>query len=394
MEKRTLTLLIADLQEIGLGKDVFLVPYYIGKMYHLNVSIVFPKSPANSQLPPEYRGVKLKPLRFKSNNAFFSFRGEWGFFPFMLRHAREMDVLMRFHFSYQTFLLALLYKLLNRKSLFYLKSDGYGLFTSLFRKESSLFMRIKNMGIRKIMHATCRLADIISVETPEVYNYLRNELPARDSKKLVLMLNGFDEELRVRLQIQKRTFMEKENLILAVGRIGAPDKNNEQLLSALESVDLKDWRIVFVGPVETSACDFQQKIDRFYAHNPHLKEKVIFTGAVYNKKELWEWYNRARVFVHTSPKESYGIVLNEAFYFDNFILSTDVGIAGYLIDFGYGQGIKHNDASELATCLQEIIDGKIALEKKLQSRTAGSEQLTWENEIAKLGELDSRNRKE
>ena len=386
-DKRKLIFLIVDFQEIALGKDVFLTPYYLGKTNDMEVTIVYPASEDNKDLPSQYRGVTLKPLHFKSNYTPFSFKGEWYFLYYILRHAREADVLMRFHFSYQTWLIGLIYKIINPKGFFYIKGDGYGLFTSLFRDKSSFLLRLKNRLIRKAMHATCRLADKISLETPDVYNYLKEELRGKENEKLVLMLNGFDEELCEQLQIKKRLLTEKENIILAVGRIGAPDKNNEQLLRALETLDLKDWKVVFVGPVETRSSDFTQTIESFYQRNPGMKAKVLFTGAVYDKKELWEWYNRAKVFVHTSPKESYGIVLNEAFYFDNYILSTNVGIAGYLINFGYGELLEHNDSDGLSIKLQQIINGEKKLDELLLARKSDSDAITWKKEIIKMGEL-------
>ena len=385
--KRTLLFPIVDFQEINLGKDVFLTPYYLGKKHNLEVRIVYPLSENNKHLPAEYRGVKLIPLPFKSNYSSFSFKGEWYFLYYILRHAREADVLMRFHFSVQTGLIGLIYKMLNPNGVFYIKGDGYGLFTSLFRKENSLLMKAKNFLIRKAMHFNCGLADLISVETPSLFDYLHAELPARMNDKVVLMLNGFDEEYCRELQIKRRSLPEKENIMLAVGRIGAPDKNNEQLLYALEKTDLKDWKVVFVGPVENRTHDFRQTIDEFYKQNPHLTEKVLFPGAVYDKKELWEWYNRAKVFVHTSPKESFGIVLSEAFYFDNYILSTPVGIASYLINFGYGELVNHNDVEGLASKLQEVIDGKTDLEERLSSRTMDNDAFTLKKEIDKLGNL-------
>ena len=102
---------------------------------------------------------------------------------------------------------------------------------------------------------------------------------------------------------------------------------------------------------------------------------------------MWEWYNRAKVFVHTSPKESFGIVLSEAFYFDNYILSTPVGIASYLINFGYGELVNHNDVEGLASKLQEVIDGKTDLEERLSSRTMTNDAFTLKKEIDKLGNL-------
>jgi glycosyltransferase involved in cell wall biosynthesis len=141
-----------------------------------------------------------------------------------------------------------------------------------------------------------------------------------------------------------------------------------------------------VGPVENRAHDFRQTIDEFYKRNPHLTEKVLFPGAVYDKKELWEWYNRAKVFVHTSQR-IFWHCFERGFYFDNYILSTPVGIASYLINFGYGELVNHNDVEGLASKLQEVIDGKTDLEERLSSRTMTNDAFTLKKEIDKLGNL-------
>lgn len=81
---------------------------------------------------------------------------------------------------------------------------------------------------------------------------------------------------------------------------------------------------------------------------------------MYNKRKLWEWYNRSKVFVLTSTWESFGIVLTEAQRFRNYLISTEVGGASSLIQQGkYGTLIPQNNSKVLADKLQNIIIGEI-----------------------------------
>ena len=80
-------------------------------------------------------------------------------------------------------------------------------------------------------------------------------------------------------------------------------------MTKINDLDLKNWKVYLIGPIHP---DFQIKIDTFYQQYPDKKNQVIFTGAIYNKKELWSYYNKAKVFVLTSRWESYALVLNEA----------------------------------------------------------------------------------
>ena len=169
------------------------------------------------------------------------------------------------------------------------------------------------------------------------------------------MTNAFDEESWQALKIPEKSFAEKENLIITVGRLGTKQKNTEMLLEALKLTKLDSWQIALIGPIEPT---FQSYLNHFFQENPTLKTSVVFTGAIYEKQQLWEYYNRAKVFVLTSEWESFGIVLTEACRFHNYILSTPVGNAEHIISAsGQGEIIPVNDSVYLANTLQSIIDG-------------------------------------
>ena len=127
------------------------------------------------------------------------------------------------------------------------------------------------------------------------------------------------------------------------------------LLQALAKADLKDWKVYLIGPIDSS---LQPEIDAFYQQNPEKKNQVIFTGAIYDKKELWEFYNRSKAFILTSKWESFALVYTEAQRFRNYIVSTKVGAASDVIEDGkYGDFIEQDDFEGLAKKIDDIVSG-------------------------------------
>lgn len=61
-------------------------------------------------------------------------------------------------------------------------------------------------------------------------------------------------------------------------------KNTELFLDALKNVDLRDYSVVFIGPIEKEECDFQSYIDTYFVENSKLKEKVHFIELFMIKK--------------------------------------------------------------------------------------------------------------
>ncbi len=344
MEERNLTLIFYHFEEVHLGKDVFLVPYYLGKIYDMNVTIVCPETDANKEMPNKIRGVKIVRLSFDNKRSLSSFYTSNKVLSYIMKNAKYIDVLMTFHCSWHRFLMMAIYKKLNKNGITYIKADG--VFSQSVSARGIKYKYLVNY------------VDIISSERTEDCNKIR-ESHKLDVKQVS---NGFDEELITDLAIKEKDFLEKENIILTVGRLGTYQKNTDLLLSVLEDIDLKDWKFYLVGPIEKVEKDFQKDIDAFFEKRPDLKDKVIFAGVIYDKAELWECYNRAKVFVLSSRFESFGIVLNEAYRFSNYILSTDVGGAQEMLSDGFGEIFV--DKLDLQGKLNAIINGEVNFVEK------------------------------
>ena len=148
------------------------------------------------------------------------------------------------------------------------------------------------------------------------------------------------------------------------------------LLNALAKTDLKNWKFYLIGPIADS---LKPEIEAFYQENPDKKESVVFTGAIYDKKELWEYYNRSKAFILTSKWESFALVYTEAQRFINYIVSTKVGAASdVILEEEYGEYIAQDDANGLARKLQNIVDG---LTKIDVYRGFDVKSLSWEKRL-------------
>lgn len=374
-QKKNITLLWRKLNSLEFGKDVVLVPYYLGQALGYQVEICCGYS---EEIATQISKRQKKDLHFV--------RRPLGYKPlqripiyvkYLWQNASRINLLMCFHWRLETFVNILLYKILNRDGLIYVKLDTES------GKEWDL-SRCSFIGrtILKIIYNSClSKVNVISCETSQPYNSLCHNKYFGDQlrKKLVLMPNAFDEAHLNILRIKERMYDEKENLMITVGRLGTSQKNTEMLLKALEDVDLKEWKFCFIGPIEN---DFNSIIEQFYKNYPSKRKQIIFKGKIDNKKELWEWYNKAKIFVSTSRRESYGLVLNEAKRFRNYIISTRTGAAEDLIEQEkYGYFIEQEDNIGLSNILSQIVNKQINIDVY---HNYDSQKLSYQNMIEVL----------
>lgn len=376
MKRKNLTLVFNHFELEHLGKDVFLVPYYLGKQIGYDVTIVYQATETNKDFPHEIKGVKLIPLEVKEDESIPFYRQNINNLRYIITHANQIDILMCFHHSLLTELRVCLYKFFNPRGKAYVKLD---LGELVDRKESS--NKLKQWCWNKLKNTFLKKVDILTCETTEIYNQLKesNFSHYQYNDKLILMPNGFDEDLLNSFHLKEKGFDKKENLFITVGRLGTPPKNTEMILEALSKVDMKNWKFYLIGPIEDS---LKKNIDEFYKLNPNKRNSVKFIGPVYNKKVLWEYYNRAKVFVFTSRWESYGLVLNEANRFKNYILSTIVGAYNDITDNKkYGTSLNQEDSIDLAQKMQQIINEELNINVYEDFIPTN---ISWEHQIHKL----------
>ncbi len=380
---KKLELLFGELLDQHLGKDVFLVPYYLSKRLNVSCTIRHLKT-KNSIKKNSYRGVVFKswPMIFPENNRHIR---ELVNICYVVMFSKRVDVLMHFHFTLTTAIIVILYKFINPNCRVYIKGDGLGFLKNLFDNVSD--EKLRDKCLKKTYKLCMQQVDYISIETEGNYQFLVNhksELKLKNNP--VLMPNGFDDELKKSLNITVNSFPEKENIILTVGRIGTYQKNTELLLASLAKLDLKSWKVLIVGNI---ASDFEETKNQFLQTHVHLQDKVFFTGEIYDKKQLWEYYNQAKVFILTSRWEGYPIVFSEAQTFANYILTTNVNGAEDATESGKLGMVfkgKEEDLPDLITNrLQSILDTDAqVIEKSYPDLVTNISEVTWSKCIQSL----------
>jgi glycosyltransferase involved in cell wall biosynthesis len=373
---KKLTLVFNHFEEEHLSKDVFLVPYYIGKKYDMNVTIVFPKTETNKNLPAKIRGVKLHPLKSLKKESKFIYRIII-FSLYIVRNIRNIDVLMLIHIMHESALIGSLYKLFKSNGFLYIKGDDIGMANANIEQQVINSRKIKDKFVCRLFTHFLKRVDLITVETDDGYNRLyNNKIFGVDLQyKVQQMYNGFDEDKLSEYGIEVNEIAQKNNIILTVSRLGSFQKNTEMLLNAAKELHWKDWKMILIGPIEVKENNFQQKIDDFFISNPHLKNRVLFLGTIYDKNELWEWFNKSKVFVLPSRFEGFANVFAEAVRFNNYIVSTDIGGAKEMIREGCGEIVQQEDCIGLSQVLQKIIDGNTILENMFNHKNT---DISWE----------------
>jgi GalNAc-alpha-(1->4)-GalNAc-alpha-(1->3)-diNAcBac-PP-undecaprenol alpha-1,4-N-acetyl-D-galactosaminyltransferase len=382
MKRRKNITLIFNHFEFGrehLCKDVFLVPYYFGKQLNAEVKIVYPRYINNLELPAEHRGVKLISLLRRPILSRFSFWRHFNFYYYLLKNARSIDLLVRFHLTIHTELFCIIYKWLNKKGKVFVKLDINPDTIDDLYGDKKLWLKVKFRNcITKSFHNSL---DYCACESLEAFSKIQNSphLKMQFGKKLLYLPNGFDEEEFSKYEMEESDFQHKENLMITVGRIGMPQKNTSMLLNALSKVALGNWSVYLLGPIN---ADFQNHIQLFYQANPDKIDAIKFIGPVMDRKSLFEYYNRAKVFVLTSDWEGYPIVFPEAKRFRNYIVATNLASSKDVVENDkYGVCVPVNDHNKLAVVLDEIISGKRHVDVYEDFEV---NEISWKNLIRQL----------
>lgn len=291
---------------------------------------------------------------------------------YLLKVARHTDILMLLHLTNVSAMFGFIYKFLNPKGKLYIKLD----------MDQNFFEYIPSHTSKTIIQRFLKISDLISIESQEMYNILisKDNLYGTCIKdKLIKIPNAFDDIYFKEQNIRIKEFHEKENIILTVGRLGTNQKNTELFLDILKTVNLKDWKVLLVGTIEKN---FSDQIENFYIENPHLKERVTFLGSIANKQELFELYNKCRIFCLTSRFEGFATVFVEAIYFGNTVVTTNVNGAIEATDNNKLGYITNNCAQEFTEKLEYLINHQEILENNyLKLIPYARKKFTWSSVI-------------
>lgn len=350
-------------QEMFLSKDIFLIPYYICKELGGECKYLYTQNLGKTEIPKLHRGVAIE--RTKNKNVWKVFLKE------ILIHAKDIDVLFLTGSSAVHMFATFLYKKMNPQGKVVVFGDmeepqAKELNQNGFHYSGGLAGWIKDkLTDYFFRHVTYLVANTAA------YHLMADLCERKHWNGLLHFYPCLDDEKFESYGLKRKPFAEKENVMVCVGRIGCYQKNTEMLLNALRKTYLKDWKIYMLGPITSSfdlkeGGDFQKVIDQFFEECPWYKERLIFTGMVYDQKTVFEYYNRAKVLLMTSRHESWGNVYSEAAALGCYILSTDVGGATLCSnDWKFGYRLKQENIGDLAKAIKEVVEGKVDMNEEM-----------------------------
>lgn len=282
---------------------------------------------------------------------------------YLKQHAQNIDVLHLFHLTKESVYYGLHYKKLNPKGKIYLKMDVVNemLASEVSYSKKKIFQWFHQRKAKQFL----KQLTAISAENPTAVELIKTKFPELIDN-VFLMPNGINCQFTATNFPTIKNYQEKENIILSVGRIGAPDKNYVLLLEAFMQANLPNWKLILVGEITP---EFQKLVAGWMIHHPKLKDKIELTGNIIDRKTLYEYYNRAKIFCLSSPKESFGIAFIEAMYFGNYLVGT-TGMSSFEYisnDFKHGEVVVPNDTKKLSKVLEKITINELLIENNISA---------------------------
>lgn len=350
---------IGAINEMDFQKDVILTPSYLAKWLNTECDLYYGVSTATKSLPANFRNVELKNLDAKENTFMYACK----LIKVILFRAHDIECLVTFHVSTLTIILVLLLKLVNPKAKAWVLGDlNLDIAIQLVSNEFVFSKGVKGMIKGLLINRFFMKLDIYSLETRKYVEMFTPLFDKKGWKALTYFPCGWDED---NPNSSNEECIQKENMILSCARFGTFQKNTEMLLEALAKLDLNDWKVYLVGPITTgfhlnNNNEFEAYIQNYYKSYPILKDKVIFTGAIFDTKILFDYFKKAKVFVMTSRYEGFANVFSQARWNQCYIVSTDVGGACDMSNnWQYGKMVQQDNPDFLANILQNIIKGSI-----------------------------------
>lgn len=356
---------LATFQKMFLSKDAFLIPYYQAREQNLPLKVIYGSNIGDAELPTNYRGAELIGKSRERVGIMQEFL-DWG--RHIMPYAKNINSLFFCGCSAHHMLLTWLLLQLNS----YITIVVFGDMEEPQAHDFAMTGTVYGKGItawakRKLANYFFNHVKFL-VANERAYELMEKTYKKYNWHGLIPFHPCLDDELFNDFGLKQKTWQQKENIIISVGRIGNHQKNTDMLLEAILKVDLRDWKIFLIGPITDNfvlnkTSDYNLKIKKFFNKRPDLKDKVIFTGMIYNQKELFNYYIRAKVYVSSARHEGFANVYSQASALGCYIISTDVGGAQTASnDWQFGTKIEQENSGGLAKALQAIIDGKIKID--------------------------------
>jgi glycosyltransferase involved in cell wall biosynthesis len=213
--------------------------------------------------------------------------------------------------------------------------------------------------------------DVITVENKSLLGFLRTEHPGLKAvaDRIYYLPDGVDVD-KLSLLTADIDEIEKEDLILHVGRLGTYQKGSEIIIEAFANVAqaFPEWKLVLTGKMEAQFKDYFRE---FLERHESIRERIHYLGFLDNREKLYDYYKRSKILAIPSRSEGFSLASIEAGYFGNVILGSDIPSLRELTNKGkLGYLCSVDDVECFMKTLQYLLsnDGEIRAKSKLIRR--------------------------
>ncbi|MBD3903841.1 glycosyltransferase [Chryseobacterium sp. Ch-15] len=173
--------------------------------------------------------------------------------------------------------------------------------------------------------------------------------------------------------IKNVDFESKTHQLIYVGRLDQ-EKNVKAIINIISDINLKNFHLKIIG--EGSEMENLKK----QVEEKGLESKVTFTGRL-PIDEIKNELLKSKIFLFTSLNEAFGMVLLEAMFCGNALISYDCNYGpSDIINEKKGFLIPMNDEKEFQEKLQDLINNPDSLNKLIKS--SFQESLKWKKNKA------------
>ena len=347
-----------DAHKIELLKDPGLIPEVLKKKYKLKTGLVCFKNDLNENILNSkiYDILIMKQLfNFKLLNEIV----------FMIKYAKKTKFLMMFHLDIKHhFPIVFLYKILNPHGKLYLKLDIDLADIDRIYKKGKIKFFLSSYLLKKYNYVSAestKMCDIIS----ELF----------DIKPLYIQDGTY---LNNHIDLEK-----KENIFLTVGRLGSDQKNTFFLLNSfIKTIGYHDFKLVCVGSITE---ELKKYIEEKIKSNTEIKDRIIFTGPIYNKNVLESYYERSKYFLLPSKWGSFELVICEAMQFGCYcVVSNLIPSTNDLFNNKYGSVVPINSEKYWEKEIVKLSKIELSKEYLYEISCYINNNFTWNNVAEKI----------
>lgn len=253
---------------------------------------------------------------------------------------KNINVLHLYHIWRYPFILWLIYKIINKNWLIYLKTD----------------LAYKNINWKKVLSLNkYLLKTFFSIFT---YIWIEDKFLLKEfTKKLPDYKNKFFFLPSWAVYNENYDWkLDKKNIISLCWRFWDDIKNYELMIKALEENEihfLKNWKIYFIWD---STSSFRKKIKELLIKKPELENIIKIVWFIQEKDELYKYLSISKIFIHTAKSEWEPNVQFDAMFCWCYMISSDVWTIKMNYPKKYSDFYESNNSKKLFEKLKNVIE--------------------------------------